>query len=229
MRTIHASLLFIGLAAISCGDVGFGPTPRQLAMAPATLPSVSAPAPAPEAIVEIVREIPVAELAERIPTIEERILSELRQRHTGLAGHELAGLADTIVAEARRHELDPALVMAVIEVESAFFHRAVSHVGAMGLMQLLPSTAEELAHKRGLVWRGPESLFDPVLNVKLGVAYLKYLEDRFGSTKTALAAYNWGPGAISRRLRAGRTLPAEYITRVMTSYDWTRVATHGEA
>ena len=76
-------------------------------------------------------------------------------------------------------------------------------------MQLLPATAEEQAEILGLDWRGPDSLFDPFLNVKLGVAYLKTLYVRFGSVSTALAAYNWGPGRIDRRLRKGQERPQD--------------------
>jgi soluble lytic murein transglycosylase len=86
-------------------------------------------------------------------------------------------------------------------------------------MQILPSTGEELAHKADLPWRGPDSLFDPILNVKLGVAYIAQLESSFGEMPAALAAYNWGPRRIRERLQRGHSLPAEYVRRVMTSYD----------
>jgi soluble lytic murein transglycosylase len=135
-----------------------------------------------------------------------------------MAPRELPELASTIVREAARNDLDPALVMAVIEVESSFYHRAVSRVGALGLMQLLPSTAAEIAQREGLVWRGADSLFDPILNVKLGTSYLKELSLRFEDLHAALAAYNWGPGRIQRRLNKGHTLPVEYVRRVMSSY-----------
>jgi soluble lytic murein transglycosylase len=85
----------------------------------------------------------------------------------------------------------------------------------MGLMQLMPSTGEELARRLGLDWRGDDSLFDPRINVRLGIAYLKQLSDRYGSTNTALAAYNWGPGRIDRRIRRGQSVPKLYATQVM--------------
>jgi soluble lytic murein transglycosylase len=128
-------------------------------------------------------------------------------------------LARTIVREARAQDLEPDLVLAVIEVESAGYHLAVSHVGAMGLMQLLPSTAKELAGKLGLDWHGDDTLFDPTINIKLGTAYLRELTDRYGNVTIALAAYNWGPGRIDRRLRRGATVPSRYIEQVMRAYD----------
>lgn len=148
-----------------------------------------------------------------------QILARLSWRHTALPPRERVSLAETIVREARAQDLEPDLVMAVIEVESAGYHLAVSHVGAMGLMQLLPSTARELAGKLGIEWHGNDLLFDPALNVKLGTAYLRELADRYGDVSIALAAYNWGPGRIDRRLRSGATVPSLYIEQVMRFYE----------
>jgi len=147
------------------------------------------------------------------------IFARLSTRHTALPARERMRLARTIVREARAQDLEPDLVLAVIEVESAGYHLAVSHVGAMGLMQLLPSTAEELAGKLGLDWHGADTLFDPIINIKLGTAYLRELADRYGNVTIALAAYNWGPGRIDRRLRRGATLPSRYAEQVMRAYD----------
>jgi soluble lytic murein transglycosylase-like protein len=55
--------------------------------------------------------------------------------------------------------------------------------------------------------------------VKLGIAYLRQLTDRYASMPTALAAYNWGPGAIDRRIRRGASVPSRYIEQVMKAYD----------
>jgi soluble lytic murein transglycosylase-like protein len=62
---------------------------------------------------------------------------------------------------------------------------------------------------------GPRSLFDPITNVKLGVAYLDELRERYGSLETALAAYNWGPGRIDQFLEWGLPVPASYPTQVL--------------
>ncbi len=86
-------------------------------------------------------------------------------------------------------------------------------------MQILPSTGEWLAARAGVEWRGPQSLFDPVVNVKIGVAYLRQLADRYdGDIATALAAYNWGPGHIDGRLRRGVPLPTVYAQSVLAAY-----------
>ncbi len=142
------------------------------------------------------------------------------QARTGLTDLELARLAQTIVVEARRHHFDPALVLAVMHVESRYDTYAVSPKEALGLMQLLPSTGEWLAPIVGVEWHGPQTLFDPVANVRLGVAYLRQLTDRYnGSVRTALVAYNWGPGRIDQFVRAGDPLPREYSQLVLAAYD----------
>ena len=118
---------------------------------------------------------------------------------------------------AARFGLATDLVLAVIEVESQFDAFAVSPVGAMGLMQILPNTGEALARRYDHPWHGPRTLFDPVTNVRLGIAYLAELRHRFGQWPTALAAYNWGPSAIGRRLMAGDPIPAGYADRVLST------------
>jgi soluble lytic murein transglycosylase-like protein len=97
---------------------------------------------------------------------------------------------DLIARHAEANKLSPVLVRAVIQTESAFNPRAVSHVGAMGLMQLMPGTAREL---------GVTDPFDADQNIRGGTKYLRALLDRFdGKIDLALAAYNAGPGAVER-------------------------------
>jgi soluble lytic murein transglycosylase-like protein len=94
------------------------------------------------------------------------------------------------VATAKRHGLDPDLVLAVISVESAFRKDAVSPKGAQGLMQLMPGTAREL---------GVTDAFDPAQNLDAGTRYLNSLLEEFkGDIRLAIAAYNAGPNAVKR-------------------------------
>jgi soluble lytic murein transglycosylase-like protein len=99
-----------------------------------------------------------------------------------------AELSTMITEAANRYGVDPALVHAVVRAESAFDHLAVSRAGAMGLMQLMPGTADLV---------GVRDAFHPQENVEGGVYYLRMMLDRFGhNVALALAAYNAGPGAV---------------------------------
>lgn len=109
-----------------------------------------------------------------------------------------------ILAErhARATGLDPALVKAVIRAESAGNPWAASRAGARGLMQLMPATAREVAEKNSIRYRGPDDLFDPELNIRLGTLYLAWLRKYFRDDSWLyIAAYNAGPAAVGR-LRA---------------------------
>jgi hypothetical protein len=128
------------------------------------------------------------------------VYEEVDRRVQGLAPEERARVARAILEEAARAELAPLLVLAVIHVESRFDPRAVSPVGAVGLMQLMvPTFRAELA----LSQRGAADPFDPVSNVRAGVRYLARLVATFSDVELALVAYNAGPGALRRHLGAG--------------------------
>ena len=130
-------------------------------------------------------------------------------RVTRPAPSSRARLYESLIDEyAKLHNVRPALVHAVVQVESAFNPAAVSPKGAMGLMQLMPATARML--KVG-------NPFDPTENVRGGVAYLRQLLDRYdGNEELALAAYNAGPGAVDRH---GQSIPPyaetqSYVSKV---------------
>lgn len=111
---------------------------------------------------------------------------------------------------AAKHNLDHALIKAVIKTESGFNHKAVSRKGAMGLMQLMPGTA--LRHN-------VNDSFDPWANIDGGSRYLRYLLDLFkGNLPLALAAYNAGEGAVARYKNTIPPYPEtqSYVRRVLT-------------
>ncbi len=123
-------------------------------------------------------------------------------------------LREQLLAAAQAAGLDPAVMLGLIRQESRFITDARSHVGASGLMQLMPATARWTAKKVGLDY-GPEMINDPAVNLRLGASYLKLLLNDFdGSLALAAAAYNAGPGR-PRRWREGVTLePAAWAETI---------------
>ena len=96
--------------------------------------------------------------------------------------------------------LEPSLVYAVIKAESGFDEKAVSRAGAVGLMQLLPSTAQFVCTREGLAY-DEARLTEGAYNLKVGCLYLNYLLGRFSVKETALAAYNAGEGVVAGWLK----------------------------
>ena len=148
---------------------------------------------------------------------EERVYAHLLQRRMGLDEQRKRHIATAIVREAARYRLSPELVLAVIDTESSYRPDARSHVGAIGLMQILPGTGESVARECGIDWKGEATLLDPLVNVRLGTHYLASLQTRFGKMDTALAAYNWGPTRIAQMLRTGEPVPQVYTRKVLAS------------
>ena len=148
------------------------------------------------------------------PTLAQRQAAARRyQRYLATRAH----YQELIDRYSAQHSVDPKLVRSVIEVESAFRPMARSHKGAMGLMQLMPQTAAELA---------VSDPYDPEQNVRGGVTYLKAQLERFdGRVELALAAYNAGPTAVERYdgippYRETR----DYVEKVLSLYEGRRVA-----
>ena len=118
---------------------------------------------------------------------------------------------DPIVQEAaRKYGVEPPLIRAVIQAESAGDPRTVSRAGAQGLMQLMPETAAEM---------GAKDSFDPAQNIMAGTRYLRQLLDRYrGDVKLALAAYNWGIGNLENKPGAMPKETKNYIATVEGYY-----------
>ncbi|MCS7149729.1 MAG: lytic transglycosylase domain-containing protein [Caldimicrobium sp.] len=111
----------------------------------------------------------------------------------------------------KKFNLDPSLLKAVAKVESNFNPRAISPKGAMGVMQLIPSTARLV---------GVSNPFDPVENIYGGARYLRMLLDEFGDLKLSLAAYNAGPEAV-KNYRGIPPYPEtiNYVRNVLQYYE----------
>lgn len=134
-----------------------------------------------------------------------------------------------ILREANRNQIDPALILAITRQESAFIPHAKSYAGALGLMQLIPSTAQMVARKHGFSLSNRRDLFEPRTNIQLGSGYLKMmLNNHQNNTVLAAAAYNAGPGRVKKWLPSFdmaadiwiETIPfkqtREYVKNVMT-------------
>ena len=141
----------------------------------------------------------VAEPASHDATLIDAVLAK-RAPDLGLTLRRQLGQA--IAEEARQTGYDPLLILAIIDVESDFAEEAVSVKGARGLMQIKPSTLHFLAEKQGLRLSREEVAADPALCVRLGIRYLRTLQERFGGDlELALMAYNAGPTRIRKAIK----------------------------
>jgi soluble lytic murein transglycosylase-like protein len=122
--------------------------------------------------------------------VPDEVVDEVARAQAQAVEERPADLRTLAADAARRHGLDPELVLAVVSVESAFQPDAVSPKGARGLMQLMPATAASL---------DVADAFDPEANLEGGTRHLESLVSRYdGDLEKALAAYNAGEGAVSR-------------------------------
>ena len=106
-----------------------------------------------------------------------------------------------IKEEAKRHNIDPYLIAGLIRQETVFNPNARSRANAYGLMQLLPYVGRDVARKTGAGAITTNDLFNPVLNIQLGTAFVKELMDGFDRFEYVAAAYNGGPTRVRRWLR----------------------------
>jgi soluble lytic murein transglycosylase len=144
---------------------------------------------------------------------------------------------ESIFANARRYDLDPGLIYGVIRQESIFMEDAVSSVGALGLMQLMPATGKQTARALNIRYRSGQTLLHSDQNIQLGSAYLNKLMTRYnGSPVLTAAAYNAGPHRVAGWLPDDGDMDAtlwtelipfretrKYVRRVLTYatiFDW---------
>ena len=136
---------------------------------------------------------------------------------------------DTIEAASEHHGVDPLLACAVIKCESDWDESAHSAAGAIGLMQVMPLTAETMAalgYVDADAW-DPNALTDPEVNIEYGCAYLGYLQSHLSSLDEVIAAYNAGIGAVQGWIAEGGTIPDDvefaetrvYLDRVRNAYE----------
>lgn len=137
--------------------------------------------------------------------VELAVIDVLDSHRLRVSPEKRKAIARTIVEAGHRYDLAPDLILAVMFTESSFVVDAESEMGAVGLMQLMPDTASQLADELQMEWRGQDLLSDPQVNILLGSFYLRKLIRRFEDVDSALAAYNMGPNRFESVLaRNGR-------------------------
>lgn len=126
---------------------------------------------------------------------------------------------NTIFSSAAKEGLDPAFILAVTRQESAFMSNAISSAGALGLMQLMPSTAKMVAKQQKIkLDQANNSLFNPETNIRLGSSYLRMMFETHKHPVLAIAAYNAGPGRIKQWLPRN-PLPADNWIEIIPFYE----------
>jgi soluble lytic murein transglycosylase len=153
----------------------------------------------------------------RRETVKE-IAGVLERYSTDLDQTTRIELAEAIYEESVRYNHDPKFILALIAIESSFQNRSVSEKGAKGLMQLMPYVAESLAQELGIEWNGDPTLFNPFLNLRMGIHYLSQLMLDFNDLRVALVAYNYGPTYVKGLIERRQRIPAHYYRKVLTTY-----------
>jgi soluble lytic murein transglycosylase len=159
------------------------------------------------------QEAEIKELKEKL-----RIVGAIEEQQKGLTTSEIQQLADVISEESKKYFFDPLLIMALIMTESSFQKYRISDYGAQGLMQLLPTTAEDVARRRGISWLNEFDLYNPALNAKLGIAYLFELVLKFKSLKQGVLAYNMGESTIREYRYYKAEPPSGFYNKVVGNY-----------
>ncbi len=155
---------------------------------------------------------------QRILEDKQKILQVLDRVAIRLSPQDKRQLAQLIYKESREQNVDPRLIIAMIKTESGFRNEALSRAGARGLMQVRFHTAKEIARETGMQLQGRKNLHEPHLNIKMGTYYLVKMLQRFENLELALTAYNMGPTALRKRMRAKNNIPQRYSRRVLKIY-----------
>jgi len=176
----------------------------------------------PPKITEIVKIIELVEKPR--PKALVKVYNIVKSHRADITDSEAWRVSEAILEESLKRNLDPMIVIAVIEVESRFQYSAISPVGARGIMQIMPETGKFLTDTLGrelgvqpVAYR-PESLDDPILNIRMGVYYLHDLRKQFRNLNLALVAYNAGPAELQNRLENNEEFSQDYATLVLDVY-----------
>jgi hypothetical protein len=147
------------------------------------------------------------------------IIEVLEKYPTGLAVVTKEELAEVIYEEAIRYDYDPKFIMALIAIESSFQNWSVSERGAKGLMQIMPYVAQSLAKELDIEWHGDRTLFNPFLNIRMGIHYLTHLISDFNDVGLALEAYNHGPTKVKALVGRKQKIPLLFYRKILDTYE----------
>ncbi len=142
----------------------------------------------------------------------------IKKHNPNLSDRETIKIAHAIYKNAVKYGYDPYFILSIVKVESSFDPHAVSPVGAMGLMQIMPAVGKYLAEEKGIKLKNINELFDINTNLDLGVFYLRFLHRYYKNIKMALLAYNMGPGNLNFFLNKGKFPNNDYHKLVLKFY-----------
>lgn len=163
------------------------------------------------------RESLVKKIA-KLRDVRSKILATVKKRLPKKYKSSADVITKAIMGEASKHGLDPYFVMAMISGESSFNPDAIGPVGEIGMMQIRPTTGKWMAKKARLPWNGENTLRNPVMNIKIGTAYIAYLRKKFERQgQLYVAAYNMGARSVRRALNKN-IRPKDYPIHVMKRY-----------
>lgn len=159
-------------------------------------------------------ELPVVGHKSGYPAVD-AVAAILQKQHPKFSRIKARRLAHDILGLCQRYGFTPGFILGLIHVESAFDPKIESFAGAVGLMQVKPSTAKPVAEKLNLPWKGKKTLENPHHNLQIGFEYLHQLRKRLPLRKQYVTAYNWGPTRIQRFVEKRRKLPLDYYKKVI--------------
>lgn len=192
----------VALLALCPAKVGGGATLPPLM----ELEQAQEPVPTPAAAV-------VAALVDPLPIL----VSALGDCPNALSLQQRWRIARIINQQSVKHGYDPLFITALVQVESGCSPTARGG-DALGLVQMLPSTARGVAQRLGIPWRGERTLTEPSSSIQLGLHYLIELEEQLGDPYRAVAAYNLGPARVAR-MSSGRAQRTQYVRKILSLYE----------
>jgi soluble lytic murein transglycosylase-like protein len=199
-----AAAVHVGLVSV----VTLAPVRVGVSMA-SPMPVIQAAEPLRDADMAIADAVAIDPLA--------NVVAALDDCPSALSSAERQRIARIIRDASAEHGYDPLFITALVQVESGCVSTARGN-GAVGLVQLLPATARDVARRNGFPWRGERTLTEPASNIQLGLTYLGELEEQLGDTYRAVAAFNLGPARVAH-MSSSRAQRTVYVRKVLSRYE----------